>query len=416
MNNIIDKFEFEVNVKCVKDDTVNTDEDIVLKYENGDSRVVTEIGSYKVALIKNIFCKESNYNLHPDYQRRITWNDAKRSKLIESLIINIPIPPIFLYEYEYDKYEVMDGLQRLSAIIDFYNDKYKLTGLEEWSELNHKKYSDLPQKIKEGIGRRQIQFITLLKESAKTPERADKIRRLVFERLNTGGVKLLGQEIRNAIFNGPANKLCIELSENTTFRKLWEIPNPDDPELLQLDLDDISIEIQNVYDEKVLKKLEKHSLYKRMYDVELVLRFFAMRHLDEFNYSLSDFLDDVLISMNKYSPDDLSKMKSVFEKTIEKAYSLFGDYAFKYFDGNKWSSPTKMIYDPMMLALTNYSIPKSINVENNKEKLKKFYISCLEFEIFDGKHQSKDDINTRANKIKEFLTGISDERNNTGIL
>lgn len=56
---------------------MNTDEDIVLKYDNGDSRVVTEIGLCKVALIKNIFCKESNYNLHPDYQRRITWNDAK---------------------------------------------------------------------------------------------------------------------------------------------------------------------------------------------------------------------------------------------------------------------------------------------------------------------------------------------------
>ena len=225
--------------------------------------------------------------------------------MIESLIINIPIPPIFLYEYDYDKYEIMDGLQRITAIIDFYENKYKLTGLEEWSELNGKTYKNLPEKIKEGIDRRQLQVITLLKESANNDERAEKIRRLVFERLNTGGVKLQGQEIRNAIYNGRGNKMCFELSQNTIFRKLWNIPT----DVTDCENDEIELyeaqSLQTIDDEKLRKKLERHSLYKRMSDVELVLRYFAMRYVDDFNYSLSEFLDNTLITLNKYTYEQL---------------------------------------------------------------------------------------------------------------
>lgn len=399
----IKKYDFEKSVKSSRIEEIALDSDeINQKYENGSSRVVTETGSYKVALIKDVFTDESTYNLHPDYQRRITWNNAKRSKLIESLIINIPIPPVFLYEYDFDKYEIMDGLQRITAIIDFYNDKFKLSGLEEWRELNGLKYSKLPEKIKEGIGRRQLQFITLLKESAKDEERADTIKRLVFERLNTGGVKLQGQEIRNAIFNGPANKMCIDLSENATFRSLWGIPNPE--EFGDLDLDSISERIQNETDEKTLKKLEKHALYKRMNDVELVLRFFAMRHLDELNYALSDFLDDTLISMNKYDETQIAIMKGVFESTISKVEKLFGENAFKFYSNGKWSNPSRVIYDPLMIVVSNISVPDDVELISQIE-LQTFYESCEESELFDGKHQSKDDIINRIEAFETFIKG-----------
>ena len=130
--NII-KYDFEIaTIKRVGKSMSKEMEDINQKYEKGCSRVVTETGSYKVGLIRDVF-SQSNYILTPDYQRRITWDNKKRSKLIESLIINIPIPPIFLYEYDYDKYEVMDGLQRLMAIIDFYKNEYN----EHLSPLCH---------------------------------------------------------------------------------------------------------------------------------------------------------------------------------------------------------------------------------------------------------------------------------------
>lgn len=403
INNLLD-FENK-QIKKSNNNIICYDEDINDKYDKGYSRVITEMGSYKIAIVKDIFT-QSNYNLHPEYQRRITWNDKKRSKLIESLIINIPIPPIFLYEYNYDKYEIMDGLQRITSILKFYQNEYKLVGLEEWSELNGKYYKDLPEKIKEGIDRRQLQVITLLKESASTDERAERIKRLVFERLNTGGVKLQGQEIRNAIYSGKGNEACFNLSRNKTFTKLWDIPTLNtsdfDESLDDYDTSELQTKIE---EEKIRKKIERHSLYKRMYDVELVLRFFAMRHLDEFTYSLSHFLDDMLISLNDYSEEELKELSIIFEQTITKIYTTFGSFGFKFFSKGKWSSPSKMIYDPMMIVMSQKDINPSPNRSENTKKLREFYSININDEkmIFDGKHQSKDNIINRVELLDAFI-------------
>ena len=383
-------FDFEISPKSLIDNKMNNyDINIDDKYENGYSRVVTENGSCKVAFIKDTF-NNKNYNLHPEYQRRIRWSEQKRSKLIVSLIINIPIPPIFLYEYDFDKYEVMDGLQRLSAIIDYYDNKYKLSGLVEWGELNGKYYDDLPEKIKEGIGRRQIQTITLLKESANNPNSADRIKRLVFERLNTGGITLNGQEIRNALYAGHGNRMCIELSKNKLFQKLWGI---------------IEVDENLIYDNQEFDEYDivlKNMLYKRMGDVELVLRFFSMRFINDFNTSLDLFLDNTLINLNRYSKDELKQLEKLFYKTIDNAYNLFGDKAFCFYKDNKWGNPTRMIYDPMMQVLSQFNINKnSIDIQNNINKLADFYNK--EIVLFDGKRQSKENIKNRINAINDFI-------------
>lgn len=404
----IKKYDFELNtIKRISQEMNKSELDINVKYEQGYSRVVTETGSYKVSLIKDIFTQD-NYKLQPDYQRRITWNVKKRSKLIESLIVNIPIPPIFLYEYDYNKYEVMDGLQRVTAIIDFYDNKYRLSGLEEWKELDGKKYKDLPEKVKEGIDRRQIQVVTLLKESAATSERADKIKRLVFERLNTGGVKLLPQEIRNAVYNGPGNDMCIRLSNNVLFKSLWEIPK-------SVEIDDEDYDLQDeIDDDSLRRKLDRNALFKRMYDVELVLRFFAMRNINDFDYALSSMLDDALYALNQYNEQQLNDLSNLFTQTLKKANDLFGSFAFKVYNSetDKWSSPSRMIYDPMMLALTNEDICfDSTNSDANIIKLKEFYANCnqptddnmLDEKLFDGKHQAKTDIVKRTERLYEFI-------------
>ena len=405
--NII-KLDFEIATIKRSPTTMSKEvEDINEKYEKGYSRVVTETGSYKVALIKSIF-SQSNYNLKPDYQRRITWDNKKRSKLIESLIINIPIPPIFLYEYDYDKYEVMDGLQRITAIIDFYDNKYRLTGLEEWKELEGKKYKDLPEKIREGIDRRQLQVITLLKESAASIERADRIKRLVFERLNTGGVKLLPQEIRNAIYNGIGNEMCQDLSQNILFKTLWDIPTENSIDEADYDLQD------QIEDEKLQRRLERNALYKRMYDVELVLRFFAMRNIEDFDYSLSDVLDDTLYALNQYDAENIEALSDLFVSTLAKANSLFGNNAFRCFINEKWSAPARMIYDPMMMVLSQPDIVvEETNVASNVTQLQEFYNNAIyakedgsEERVFDGKHQSKEDILRRANALDEFVRSL----------
>ncbi len=126
-----------------------SDDEINEKYVRGEVRIVTEQARYPLVSVPQLL-SSGDYLLRPEYQRRHRWSPEKKSRLIESLVMNVPVPPIFLYEYEFSKYEVMDGLQRLSTIHEFYEDRFELQGLAEWPELNGKKYSTLPSSIKAG--------------------------------------------------------------------------------------------------------------------------------------------------------------------------------------------------------------------------------------------------------------------------
>lgn len=391
--------EFEVINMTSSKSTIKkmSDQEINNKYEKGELRIVTEQGSFKLDLITAIFA-QPKYNLRPEFQRRITWDTKKRSRLIESFIMNIPVPPVFLYEDDFSSYVVMDGLQRISAIMDFYNNYYALEGLEEWAELNGKKYSQLPQKVREGIDRRQISVITLLKESADDKMSADKMKKMVFERLNTGGVQLEDQEIRNALYAGKFNDFCFKMSENETFKKLWGISGITGDENIN----------QNLLDAEENMLAAKNKMYRRMYDVELVLRYFAMRNVEVYSGRLSKFLDSYLIKANDYADEEMEYLKNAFELAINNADKLFGEKAFcvyrKEKGKNGWSQPQNMIYDAVMLALSgerlNFII-ENTDAEKNLKLLEEFY---LENEtVFNGKKQSKNDIMDRCELIENFI-------------
>lgn len=394
MNLQIYDFEKFKNAPEKKQKNKLSDDQINEKYENGEQRIITEQGAYKLDLLGAIFSK-SKYILQPDFQRRITWDTKKRSKLIESFIMNIPVPPVFLYEENFSTYVVMDGLQRISAIIDFYNDVYSLVGLEEWPELNGKKYSQLPQKIKEGIDRRQLSAITLLKESTGDIITADKMKKIVFERLNTGGVQLEDQEIRNALYQGPFNDCCIELSENRLFKRLWRLEGASGKEL------------ENNYelDEESSLLAAKNRMIRRMYNVELVLRYFAMRTINNYSGKLSKYLDTYLVHANSYSPEDIGRLKKAFIDCIKQADSLFGDKAFCVFRNDKgWSQPQNMIYDAMMISMSDERIRTfsgQTGIDENVRKLQSFYLSNEE--MFNGRKQSRKDILGRVELIIDFL-------------
>lgn len=369
------------------------------KYSKGEIRIITEQARYPLDSISAMI-ESGKYNLNPEYQRRKRWDVIQQSKLVESFIINVPIPPIFLYEVEYANYEVMDGLQRLTAIYDFYNDKFELTGLEEWKELNGRKYSDLPKNIKEGIDRRYLSSIVLLNETAKDKEIAESLKQMVFGRLNSGGDKLTSQETRNALFAGKFNDFCIELSKNETFRKLWNY---------------IIYKYENgkiVNEDELLTE----ETFRKMEDVEMILRFFAYRHIEQLSNfrSQEQFLDNYLQNANEYEIHVIAELKSIFEETVNLVYSIFGESAF-YMPQitQKKNTPTKTVYDSIMQSFSK-NLDKKVELLQKASIIKELKFNDLEkityeskskkINLFDGKYNSRNNVEARISYFDDIIS------------
>lgn len=391
-----------------------TDEELNSRYAKGEIRIVTEQARYPLAGILGMLeeeidgqdgQKERRYKLDPEYQRRHRWGVERKSRLIESFLMNVPVPPVFLYERDLARFEVMDGRQRLTALSNFYADEFALTGLQYWKDLNGRKYSTLPSKVRDGIDRRYISSIILLKETATSEDQAAMLKKMVFERLNSGGVKLGSQETRNAVYNGPLNKLCIDLSANAKFRRMWGIPLDPKPEE-----QDAEEEADETNDESTTAGLH---MFEKMEDVELVLRFFAYRKIGEFKAGLnriSEFLDRFIVVGNKFPEKGLAKYRTMFEATIDFLWDVLGGDAFSVLGPSK-KRPTKIVYDPLMFAANDPKvIPHRPTLIAKKEVLRSELMAMYEenSELFSGRRTNFKDTQDRNRCVSEaFAAAIT---------
>lgn len=291
-----------------------TNREIEERYESEDRDVSQERSDFLLPQIVDFVSKNQWMNLHPEYQRRQVWDKAKQSRFIESMLMNLPVPPVFLFESEYNRYEVMDGQQRLSSILAFYENRLKLTGLEHWTELHGKQYSDLPQKLQRGLDRRRISAVVL--QTPPGSSKTDEVRRIVFERLNTGGQRLNAQELRNCIYSSPFASLLVELAGNPTFNDLCGVPRYED----------------HFVNGHVSSELAENTLFKRMIDCELVLRFFALREVRAIKGSVKTILDKCMAANVQLGEDELDPFRVAFSSRVEFAAKLLGPDAFKLQD------------------------------------------------------------------------------------
>jgi hypothetical protein len=275
-------------------------------------------------------------DLNPDFQRRDRWDVDKQSRFIESIIMNVPIPPVFLGEDQYGKYVVLDGRQRLTAIKDFLSNLFKLSGLKVWEDLNGQNYNELQKKkLSAAITRRFVPAVVILKESSS------QVKYDVFDRLNTGGVIAVPMEIRNAVFPGAFNKLIRTLAELPEFRRVWDIPVEQG-------------------------ELEKNRLYRDMSDIELVLRFFALSEYGQMDMKFKDYLGDFMDRRNKeYAQNQglAAADTERFRRAVENCWTVFGADAFRKAAGAKKSAP---LADAVMVSLADYApnvvAPRSANI------------------------------------------------------
>lgn len=345
------------------------DEMDILDIPANERKLRTETYDFSVATICD-YMKNGNIII-PPYQRGYVWGQIQASRLIESLITNCPIPVIYLSQGTDEIFSVIDGNQRLTSILKFLDGKYELHGLTTFPELDGFKFSDLDPRFQRHIKNRTLRCICILKDTHP------QIKFDVFERLNTGSVKLSAHELRHGLYMGNLMKLIERLSENHLFKSLTLTKND-----------------------------------KRMKTDELILRFFAFSERWQ-NYSkpLANFLN-IYCEDNRHADEDKQKtLTLLFQNTLNIVNEVLGDKAFKTYDGNmKNAKFNAALFDAQMIAFMELSsnaegIKRLKNVDMNT--LNHDFISSEQFSryISSGTTDRNSVIN-RITQYKEFLQNL----------
>jgi len=288
-------------------------------WEEKQRELVTSVVDYNLGTLSQLVL-DGTIDLAPKYQRRFRWDKARQSKLIESFLMNVPVPPIFLNEDQYGQYSVIDGKQRLMAITEFFKGKLELTDLSVFSDINQQNFDTLPPKLQSVIKTRPVlRAIIILRQSDED------VKFEVFQRLNTGGVRLNPQEIRNSAYPGPLNDLILELSENKQFHRLLGVKNK-----------------------------HRSTIYQEMRDAEFVLRYFTFRDTwRDFKGSMKRLMDRYMSENQYMSKNQIDELKRDFLNTVQVVERGFGEFAFRRYlpDKLQWRGQVlASLYDAEMFA------------------------------------------------------------------
>jgi hypothetical protein len=323
-----------------------TKEDPEKFFSENAFRVIYQTNNFLLPQLKTLVESGDVLNIRPEYQRRLRWSNPQKSRLIESLLLNVPVPPIFLYESEEARYEVMDGQQRLNAIKEFLAGSFALSGLTVLRPLNGLRYGKAPPKIKRALDRASLSAIVLLLESdteADALKKRTDIRRFIFDRLNSGGKQLNAQELRNAVYPGPFNRAIVDLAREDMFTRVFGIPpyTEADP---------------NEYYEN--PRRQANTLYATMGDCQLVLRYFALRDDKNIRGSMKSMLDRAMEDGMKLDADAVAALKEEFLLHLAIAIELFGPDTFLLPpDEKNRRRVSAAIYDSTLVALQRLKKP-----------------------------------------------------------
>ena len=302
-------------------------------------------------------CRNGRLELRPKFQRHTVWNTQRNSKFIESILLDIPLPYIYLAEVPGHKTVVVDGLQRLSAILKYMDNEYALQ-TEAMPEFNGRRWHDLDENEQERIETRALPVVVIKGSSDQD------IKYEVFHRLNTGAQTLNAQEVRNCVNRGPFNDMIVELAEDDTFTRLYG-PNQNDR--------------------------------RRMRDVEAVLRFFAFHDgFPQYRNPLKRFLDQAAERYSNKEEPEIPALRALFRQTVDLCNQVFGDTAFRFYtvreSGGAWShSRNAALQDAVLYAFgTRLNRRQAIiqNADAIRESLINLMVNDAEFQANCDQHTS----------------------------
>lgn len=305
------------------------------RFEKSQNDLVLQSSDFSLQGLREMV-ESRTIDLSPKYQRRERWDIGRQSELIESFLLNIPVPPVYLSEEEYGVYSIIDGKQRITAVSDFLSNSFALKGLSSFPQINGCRFRDLPSSLQNALRIRPfLRVITLLKQSE--PE----LKYEVFLRLNRGGIRLNNQEIRNVAFRGSLNDAIYVAAENDFLRHALNISGP------------------------------KSKAYQQMQDAELVLRFLTLReNWQTFSGSFSRSMDQFMLRNTYMEEGEADRLMATFVSTISRVESIWGDRAFRRWDGTQWRRQTLAgLYDAQMIACNQISDPSLDKLARNRSRV-----------------------------------------------
>jgi len=284
--------------------------------------------------------ENSDIVLRPSFQRGYVWSNATASRLIESLILNVPIPPCYLSQNEDFELDVIDGQQRLQSIFRFMDNQFSLSSLEITKELNGLRFHKLPTKTQRQIKTHTIRCVMITNKSH--PD----VKFDIFERLNSNTSTLNAQELRNCIYRGGFNNLLREIAERPTWLKILGRKNAD----------------------------------KRMKGEETILRHFAFTQLglNTYRTPLKNWLNDAAAFGKKLPLDELSQLDDQWEHMISVVSIWFNPS--ECFRRPKSKPINKALFDLVALAASQTSLEKAMK---NREEFRESYFELLKNEEFE---------------------------------
>ena len=318
----------------------------------------------------------------PELQRKYVWDKVEASRFVESILLGLPVPSIFLAQAGSQKL-IVDGYQRIMTVYDYVNGVFsadkKIFRLSNSEKINarwrNKSFSELSTDDQRKIKSTTIHAIIF---EQKKPENDGTSLYQVFERINTSGRTLTPQEIRNCVYQGSLNTMLFELNDNKIWRKLFGTAEAD----------------------------------SRMRDIENILRFFTMKtdrvlQNESKQISLKKALNDFMREHKDDGNEEINHFKEEFEKTIEYVYKDFGENAFKNYTGNQFSKKFHpAIFDAVMIA--EFLIHK--NEINNKKITLEKHIELLKNDDFKNSTSNRttdiENIKKRINLVVKTLTGV----------
>lgn len=374
LSEVMDYFEQNgieiINEDVEPDGDTNDDDSKVIPFD--PSKIDIKMDKITIAsIIRRIENDELEFD--SSFQRKAgLWNKKQKSQLIESIFLKIPLPAFYFDASDDDRWQIIDGLQRIGTIKEYVVDQsFALTGMEFLKDLNGCKFDQLPRALQRRIEE------TNLNAYLVNPSTPKNVKFNIFKRINTGGLILEPQEIRNALYQGQASMFLLKMSQSTEFRKATDYSIKPD----------------------------------RMLDREFCLRFVCFTQLDvEKEYTvLDEFLNKGMEYLSVADENTLSQVYFEFEYVMKVSNELFGKFAFRRLNTEERRGPVnKSLFETWSLIILGLG-DNDINILKNQKEIlrKKFTTLCDDYDFQNTIRASdKTSVKSRISRIQNMVNEL----------